>query len=115
MILPYAFTTMAKFTGPGFNNNHPRDFLEGLTGFRKRAHWAQLNTFEAFPIFAAAVIIAHMVAGANGTVDALAVAFIVCRIVYGICYMADWASARSLVWFGAYGSALGIFIVAALG
>ena len=64
--LPLAFTGVAKFSGPGFNNNRPRDFQAGLTGFRQRAHWAHLNSFEAFPPFAAAVVMAHQFRMASG-------------------------------------------------
>src|SRR5216683_2295108 len=39
-VLPYLFQIYAKFSGPGFNNYRPRDFLDRLEGARKRAHWA---------------------------------------------------------------------------
>src|SRR3546814_10004956 len=52
-----------------FDNAAPRDYFEQSTGWRKRAHWAQLNSFEAFPAFAAAVIIAQIAAGPNATAD----------------------------------------------
>ncbi len=51
--MPLLFTGYAKFTGPGFNNRRPRDFLAGLEGARQRANAAQQNSFEAFPLFAA--------------------------------------------------------------
>eukprot|EP01035_Chromulina_nebulosa_P035064 gene35064-47116_t len=50
---------MAKFGtgGKDFDNAAPRVMLAKLDGWRQRANWAQLNGFEAFPPFAAAVII----------------------------------------------------------
>ena len=56
---PYVFTLLAKSSGR-YNNSAPREFLEKQEGYHKRAHWVQLNSFEAFPAFAAAVIIAQI-------------------------------------------------------
>ncbi len=55
--------TIAKLTASEFGdaeNRAPRRYLEELSGWRRHAHWAQLNALEAFPPFAAAVIIAHL-------------------------------------------------------
>lgn len=96
--LPILFTGFAKFSGPGFNNNRPRDFQADLSGFRQRAHWAHLNSFEAFPPFAAATIIAHQLGLAQHTLNMLAIGFIVARLIYFVCYVADQATLRSLAW-----------------
>ena len=85
-MMPYIFTFIAKFTGGRYNNYSPREFLEKQEGFRKRANWAQMNSFEAFPAFAAAVIIAHLTGGEQGWIDTLAMAFIALRVVYGALY-----------------------------
>lgn len=100
-MLPFLFTGIAKFSGPGFSNRRPRDFQTGLTGFRQRAHWAHLNSLEAFPPFAAAVIIAHQLAADRAWLDGLALAFIALRLVYGALYIADKPTLRSLAWLGA--------------
>lgn len=113
ILLPYVFTGFAKFLG-GFGprqNHNPREFLETLEGSRKRAHWAQQNSFEITPAFAAAVIIAHLPQTApQPTLDGIAVAFVLSRVMYGVCYIADWASARSLVWFFGIGCIIALFI-----
>lgn len=112
-LLPFAFTGFAKFQGGfGLRENHnPREFLETLGGARKRAHWAQQNSFEINPAFAAAVIIAQLAQTApQGTIDGIAVAFVLSRLFYGICYIADWASARSLVWFFGMGCIIALFV-----
>lgn len=102
LVLPYLYIGYAKFTGGDFGprqNHNPREFLEKLEGARKRAFWAQQNSFEVTPAFAAAVIIAHQIgAAAQGTIDGLALVFVASRVLYGICYIQDWASVRSLVW-----------------
>ncbi len=102
LVLPYLYIGYAKFTGGDFGpkqNHNPREFLEKLEGARKRAFWAQQNSFEVTPGFAAAVIIAQQISEAGqGTIDGLALTFVASRVLYGICYIADWASIRSLVW-----------------
>jgi uncharacterized MAPEG superfamily protein len=109
--LPIVFTGIAKFAGPGFNNYKPRNFQEKLEGFRLRAHWAHLNSFEAFPPFAAAVVIAHITHGANGTVDRLAIAFVVLRLAFGIAYMANQPAIRSLLWTAAVACWVSMFFI----
>lgn len=111
--LPFAFTGVAKFAGPGFNNRRPREFQATLTGMRGRAHAAHLNSFEAFPPFAAAVIIAHQLQAPQGTVDAIAVAFIVLRIAYGVLYIVDQHWWRSIVWSLGLACVVALFVVAA--
>jgi len=111
-LLHLPFTLAAKWSSR-FDNARPREYFENLQGWRQRAHWTQLNSFEAFPLFAAAVIIAQIVGGQNSIVDQLAIAFILLRIGYGLCYLADKATLRSLFWFGATGCSLSIFFVAA--
>lgn len=112
-ILPYAFTALAKFSGGKFNNKRPREFLDQLEGWRQRANWTQLNGFEAFPPFAAAVIIAHLAQAPQGTVDKLAIAFIALRVVYGVLYLANLHWQRSLVWTAGFACVVALFIVAA--
>ncbi|MCF5054178.1 hypothetical protein GIW50_05215 [Pseudomonas syringae] len=102
IFLPYLCTGVAKFSQGTFGprqNHDPRAFLDGLQGFAKRAHSAQLNGFEVTPAFAAAVIIAHIAGTAElVTINVLAVLFVTSRLLYIICYLADWAILRSLVW-----------------
>lgn len=118
ILMPLLWTGFAKFGGdnkmPTSENARPRTWLAQLEGRQQRAHWAQLNAFEALPGFAAAVIIAEMLGGAQIAVNALAIAFIVFRLLHGYCYITDRASMRSLVWFGAMLCVIGLFITAAL-
>jgi uncharacterized MAPEG superfamily protein len=111
-LLPFPFTLAAKWSRR-FDNARPRSSLEQNEGWRQRANWAQLNSFEAFPAFAAAVIIAHIVKGPSAYVDNLALAFIALRIAFGLLYIADKATARSLAWTAAIGCTIAIFIHAA--
>ena len=110
--LPYPFTLAAKWSRR-FDNHKPREYLEATTGWQKRAHWAQLNSFEAFPAFAAAVIVNRIVLGPNAMADAIALAFIAARILYGLLYIADLAVLRSIAWFAACFCSVALFVLAA--
>lgn len=110
-LLPYVFTLVAKSDGR-YNNYSPREYLEKQEGFRKRSHWAQLNGFEAFPPFAAAVIIAHLAGTAQNTIDMLAISFIVIRVLYGVLYIANVAALRSVVWMAGLAVVVALFATA---
>lgn len=97
-LLPYLAATLAKAGGSGYDNRDPRAWLQRQEGWRLRANNAQQNSFEAFPFFAAAVIVAQMLQAPQERVDALAVIFIAARLAYLACYVADWHWARSVAW-----------------
>ena len=82
----------------GYDNDNPRAWLARQTDWRARANAAQANTFEALPFFFAAVIIAHQLQAGQTRLDILALMFVVLRITYVMMYVANWASARSLIW-----------------
>jgi uncharacterized MAPEG superfamily protein len=110
-LLPYLATLSAK-VGTRFDNRHPREWLARQTGWRARANAAQLNGFEAFPLFAAAVIVAHQLGAPQARVDALALTFVAARLAYLGCYLADLHWLRSIAWFVGIGSAVAIFVAA---
>jgi uncharacterized MAPEG superfamily protein len=111
-LLPIVFTGIAKFSGPGFNNRAVRDFQAKLGGFRQRAHWAHLNSFEAFPVFAAGVLMAAQQNVAQDRIDALALGFIAARVLYGAFYLMDQATLRSLAWVGGFGCSIALMLAA---
>jgi uncharacterized MAPEG superfamily protein len=85
--------------GERFDNRNPREWLGAQAGFRRRANAAQLNGFEAFPLFAAAVLTAHALQAPQSRLDMLAVTFVVARVLYLAFYLADQSLLRSLAWF----------------
>lgn len=117
--MPLIFVGYAKFAGERKlgvrDNHHPRQWLAQTEGAQQRAHWAQLNSFEAFPPFAAGAIIAVSTGGSIVAADILAVLFILLRLFYGWCYITDRASLRSSVWFAATICTVLLFVVAAIG
>lgn len=107
-LLPIVAAGVAKwgsFTRPrsqgGYDNRDPRAWLAQQTGRRARANAAQANSFEALPLFIAAVLAAQQMQVAQPLIDGLAVTFVVLRVGYIGLYVADLATARTLVWLAA--------------
>jgi len=103
--LPVICAAVAKSKGfarmdrpGGYDNRDPRGYLSHLTGWRARANAAQANSFEALPLFIAAVLVAQQMQAPQGRTDALAMAFIAVRLIYIAVYIADQGKLRSLVW-----------------
>ena len=112
ILLPVMFTGIAKFSGPGYKPKHnlaPRAFLNDLQGYRQRANWAQMNTFESIPGFMAAVIIAHQIGGDQTLIDGLAISYIALRVIYGALYLANKGLPRTIIWTLGVGCILGLF------
>lgn len=111
-LLPYWATVTSKWRRD-YSNAAPRAGVDRLAPRNQRAYWAQLNAFEAFPLFAAAVIIAHLARANQAWVDGLAVAFVGFRVAYTLAYIYDKPTLRSLVWSGGVFCVIGLFIAAA--
>ena len=104
-LLPIACAGIAKFKAfgkprreGGFDNRNPRQWLAGLQGWQSRAHAAQMNSFEALPIFIAGVLVAERMHASQTYIDTLAVGFLCARVGYIGTYLADRATLRSLLW-----------------
>ena len=97
-LLPYVAAGIAKKGFKGYDNSQPREWLAKQTGFRARANAAQANLFESLPFFFAAVIIASVANAPQERIDLLAVGFVLARIAYLVCYVANWPTTRSIVW-----------------
>ncbi|KFZ28682.1 membrane protein [Pseudidiomarina atlantica] len=82
----------------GYDNHHPRAQQQRLTGAGARAVAGHYNAYEAFPLFAAAVILVIATGHTGAFNQWLAVGFVVFRVFYHILYLADWDKLRSLVW-----------------
>jgi uncharacterized MAPEG superfamily protein len=101
--------------GPdAFDNNHPREWLTRLTGYRARANAAQANSWEALIIFAPAVLAAQQAGIDASSVRTLAIAFIAARVAYVALYLADRASLRSLAWLVGFVASIALYVNAAL-
>lgn len=101
-LMPYFWTGLAKVAGARggrrYDNHNPREWQAKLAGWPQRAHAAHANSWEALPVF-----IAGIVAGLHGGVPEADVVFwcwwfVVARALYGVLYIVDQASLRSIVW-----------------
>jgi uncharacterized MAPEG superfamily protein len=101
---------MARQPG-GYDNHHPRDQQAALTGWGRRALASHLNGFEAFPPFAAAVLVAALAGADPVWATRLAVLFVAVRVLYIPLYIFDLASLRSLVWAVGFGATVAIFLL----
>ena len=97
-IAKYGMFTVKRKDG-GYDNNNPRAWLAKQRDWRARANAAQANTFEALPLFFAAVIIAHLLQAGQAKLDILAFTFVLLRVAYIVVYVADMATTRSVIWF----------------
>ena len=115
-LLPFVWTVVAKRGASGrFDNREPRVWLEKQDNPRvRRADAAQKNAFEAFPAFAAGVLMAQLAGVDARHIDGLAAAFVAFRVLHGVFYIGNKASLRSLVWFGGLACTLALMAMAAM-
>ncbi|HTR18251.1 MAG TPA: MAPEG family protein [Acetobacteraceae bacterium] len=112
-LLPYLAVASARGPTSGYDNTAPRRWTAGLQGWRQRLHWAHQNHLEAFPPFAAGVLLAEMRHAPQATINGLAGAFLLLRLVYTGLYLTGPAALRTLIWFLGLLSVIGLFLAAA--
>jgi uncharacterized MAPEG superfamily protein len=99
-VLPLLFAILAKVLG-GFgvaDNSHPRDVVAKYTGRAARANAAQQNSYESLPIFLASVIVAMLFFVPQVVINYLAVVYVMLRVIYGIAYIVNLPTLRSIIW-----------------
>ena len=111
-LMPYLWTGVAKFTGPRYDNRDARGWQARLVGLPHRANAAHLNSFEAFPLFAIAVLAAFLTGADAQRVMLLSLAFVGLRLAFGVIYLLNLAVLRSLVWFAATACSVAIMLSA---
>jgi uncharacterized MAPEG superfamily protein len=110
VILAIASVAPAKAMGRReFDNANPRNQSFYTPGFRARSLGAHQNGLETFPFFAVAVLLAEMRGVAQGSIDLLAIGFMLARVIYVACYLADMPTPRSMVWSAGFALNLAIF------
>lgn len=113
-LLPYVWIAIAK-ARPGYNNRNPRAWAARSDNYLvQRANAAHLNAFENFAPFAAGVVLAQLAGVEAQTINALAVAFVVFRVLHGLLYVGDKPLLRSLAWLGGFACAAALIVLAAL-
>jgi len=81
-----------------YDNSKPRDGAFYQDAIRARALGAHQNGIEAFPFFAAAVLLAEFREAPQNLINELAVLFLIVRIAYVLTYVGNRPSLRSILW-----------------
>ena len=81
-----------------YDNSKPRNPAFYQDAIRTRALGAHQNGIEAFPFFAAAVLLAEFRAAPQNLINELAVLFLIVRIAYVFTYLGNRPRLRSILW-----------------
>jgi len=79
----------------GYDNKNPRTQQSRLEGWGRRALSAHLNSFETFPAFAIAVIIAQINSTQSALISQLSIGYIVTRVLFILFYLKNDDKLRS--------------------
>ena len=110
-LMPYPLVMIAK-ANRDYDNTDPRNPAALNTPFRRAAYGAHANSLEAFPLFAAAVLLAGLRHAPAHAVDLAAWVWLAFRAAYVAFYLTSKGSLRSLAWGGATASSLVILVTA---
>jgi uncharacterized MAPEG superfamily protein len=113
-VMPWICVGIAKAGKRSYDNHNPRQWLAQQTGYRARANAAQANCFEAFPLFAAGILLALYAEVPSEQVDLYAGIFIAARLAYIAFYLSDQDKLRSLAWLVGVGCSVAL-LVASMG
>lgn len=114
-LLPFLWAVVAKGLG-GFraaDNKTPREFLVKLTGLPARANAIQANSFESLPMFLAGVILAMYCFVPQLIINGLACFYVLLRVAYGLAYLGNLATLRSIFWTASMACVVMLFVLAA--
>jgi uncharacterized MAPEG superfamily protein len=97
-----------------FDNAKPRDPAFYEDPISARALGAHQNGIEAFPFFAAAVLLAQFRQAPQHYIDELAVLFLIVRIAYVFTYLGNRPTLRSILWSLGFAINIAIFFLPAI-
>jgi uncharacterized MAPEG superfamily protein len=97
-----------------FDNSKPRDPAFYEDPIATRALGAHQNGIEAFPFFAAAVLLAEFRACPQNLINELAILFVIVRIAYVFTYIGNRPTLRSILWSIGFAINIAIFFLPAL-
>jgi uncharacterized MAPEG superfamily protein len=96
-----------------FDNAKPRDPSFYEDPIRTRALGAHQNGIEAFPFFAAAVLLAEFRIAPQRLIDELAILFLIVRVAYVFTYLGNRPTLRSILWSIGFAINIAIFFLPA--
>jgi len=113
VLIPYVLSAVGGYYRTrqfgALDNESPRQQQASLEGVGARVQAAQDNAREALPVFLAAVLVAHLAGVDAGTTATLSVAFIFFRVLHAVCYVANWATLRSVAFLAGFACCLVLF------
>lgn len=110
-LMPYPLVMLAK-ASKDYDNTDPRNPAVLNTPLRRAAFGAHANCLEAFPLFAAAVLLAGLRHAPAHTVDIAAGVWLLARLAYVACYLRGLGTLRSLIWGVATAASLVMLVTA---
>lgn len=99
-LMPLLFAILAKILG-GFtlkDNDNPRIFLANLSGMASRANAVQQNSYESLPLFLTATVLSLLYFVPTNFLLKIVWLYVILRLIYGIAYVFNWATFRSIIW-----------------
>lgn len=117
VLIPYVLSTSGGYFRVRqlgeLDNKHPRAQAAKLEGAGARVYAAQQNAWEALPVFASAVFVAHL-AGADPGGSALAAEiFVAARVLHPVFYATNLDALRSASFLVGLGCCIWLFVLAA--
>ncbi len=116
VLLPYSLAPLGGYFRVKqfgtLDNKYPRIQGAQLEGIGARAWAAQANAWEAVPVFASAVLVAHLSGADPDRSATAAILFVALRVVHAAFYLANLDVLRSITFLGAIGSAIWLFVLA---
>jgi len=88
------------------NNKTPRIQAAQLEGAGHRAVAAQQNSWEALAMFSAALLGVHMSGIVLDSIATFCIVFVVARVLYIACYLADQDAVRSISFLVGFGTCI---------
>lgn len=117
VLIPYVLSTIGGYLRVkqfgSLDNKNPRAQAAQLEGVGARVAAAQANAWEALPVFASAVFVAHLSGVTPVAATTPSIVFVLARIVHPIVYAANLDILRSLVFLVGLASCLWLFGLAA--
>ncbi|MFV8750922.1 MAPEG family protein [Nannocystaceae bacterium ST9] len=106
-----AVVVAIRKAGIPYDNKHPRKQQATLEGFGARAQACHQNHLEGFPMFAAAVFVAHLADGDPRRAAILAGTHVAARVFYTIAYLTNADYLRSAIWSIGMLAIFGLFVL----
>lgn len=109
-LMPYVLVGAAK-AAPGYDNANPRSLDNLGSDKRRRIYAAHLNALEAFPLFAAGVLLATLLEANALATNILSGFWLLLRTGFALAYITDRATLRSLLWLAATAISVALFLI----